>query len=193
MTTPTYTLAWPVNLPPGPKNTRIAATNCIGTSAEVMHVITIYPDVRHVVADFTWSSGTLATGSPVTLTAATGPSYGDPDTFVWAFDDGSPQQTGASTTHTFTCAGSHAVTLTAARSYSPSVPSASTSHALTLTGTQCRPESVMTVDAFNFSALNNTSWHTDVRIFQPLLTGLADHSAVPTDRLQQQFAVRRAL
>ena len=166
VTTPAFTFTWPANLPPGAKNVRMTATNCFGTSAEVVNAVTIYPDVRHVVADFTWTTGPLATGAPVTLVAAQGPSYGDPDQFTWTFDDGSPQQTGSSVTHTYTCAGTHAVRLAVGRSDYPAA-TASASHALTLTGTQCGPDSVMTVDAAQLSGLNNTSWLSNVRIFNP--------------------------
>ena len=165
VSTPTFTFTWPASLPAGVKNARMTATNCVGTSAEVLHVITIYPDVRHVIADFTWSGGTLATGSPVTLVAAQGPTYGDPDTFAWAFDDGTTA-TGASITHTFTCAGARTVTLTASRS-NYAAATATTSHTLTLTGQQCGPESVMTVDAAQLPGVNATYWRTNVRIFNP--------------------------
>ncbi len=164
VTTPTFTFTWPANLPPGAKNVRMTATNCFGTSAEVVNVVTIYPDVRHVVADFTWTTGTLATGSPVTLVAAQGPSYGDPDQFTWRFDDGSPQQSGASITHTFGCAGTRTVTLTVGRSDYPAA-TATASHALALNGQQCGPESVMTVDAAQLPGVNDTYWRTNVRLF----------------------------
>ncbi|TAM49014.1 MAG: PKD domain-containing protein [Acidobacteria bacterium] len=164
--TPTFTFTWPTNLPAGAKNLRMTAANCFGASAEVMKTMTIYPDVRHVVADFSWSDGTLATGAPVTLTAATGDAYGNPDTFTWTFDDGSTQ-TGPSVTHTYTCAGSHRVTLAASRSYSAAVPPGTASHTLTVTGKQCGPDAVMTVDAAKTNGLNGTTWLTDVRIFNP--------------------------
>ena len=164
VTVPTFTATW---MQSGDKNVRMKATNCVGTSADDLEVVHIYDDIRPVKADFSWSGGTLATGTPVTFTADTGDAYGNPDTFVWTFDDGSPQQTGASTTHTFTCGGSRTVTLTASRSSSPSVASATAAHALTVTGTQCGPDAVMTVDAAKTNGLNGTTWLTDVRIFNP--------------------------
>jgi PKD repeat protein len=164
VTVPTFTATW---TQPGDKNVRMTATNCIGTSAEDLQVVHVYPDIRPVVADFTWSAGTLTVGAPVTLTADTGPSYGDPDTFTWTFDDGSAQQSGASVTHTFTCAGEDKVTLTVSRSNDAAATAAAT-HTLTVTGQpQCAPLAVMTVDAAKVNGLNGTSWRTDVRIFNP--------------------------
>lgn len=144
----------------------LTATNCKGASTPVPQSVTVNPDVRHVVADFTWSGGTLAAGSPVTLTADAGPTYGDPDTFVWTFDDGTAQQSGASITHTFACGGTRTVALTASRS-NYAAATATTPHTLTLTGQPCGPEAVMTVDAANVAGLAPAFWRTDVRVFNP--------------------------
>ncbi len=166
VTTPTFTVTSPANLPAGPKNVRMTATNCFGTSAEIAKVVTIYSDIRPVVADFTWSDGTLTVGAPVTLKADTGPSYGDPDTFTWTFGDGTTPQNGSSTTHTFTCAGQHKVTLTASRSNDAAIAAAT--HTLTVTGLAlCAPLAVMTVDAARVNGLNGTVWRTNVQIFNP--------------------------
>ena len=148
---------------------KLTATNCVDPSAEVAQPVTIYPDVRHVNADFTWGSDPLTVGAPVTLTANTGPSYGDPDTFTWTFDDGTAPQSGAlaSIPHTFTCAGPHTVTLTASRSNDAAATAAAT-HTLTVTGQpQCAPLAVMTVNAASTPGQNATFWRTDVRIFNP--------------------------
>ena len=169
VTVPTFTAAW---TQPGDKNVRLTATNCFGTSAEDLQVVHVYPDIRPVVADFTWSDGTLTVGAPVTLMANTGPSSGDPDTFTWTFDDGTAPLTNApaSITHTFNCGGTHTVTLTASRSNNASATAAAT-HTLTVTGQpQCAPQAVMTVDAAKVNGLNGTSWRTNVRIFNPSST-----------------------
>ncbi len=164
LTVPTFTATW---TQAGDKNVRMTSTNCFGTSTEDLQSVHVYPDIRPVVADFTWGSDPLAVGAPVTLTADTGPSYGDPDTFTWTFDDGSSQQSGASTTHTYTCAGTHKVTLTASRSNYAAATAAAT-HTLTVTGDpQCAPQAVMTVDAAKVNGLNGTQWRTDVRVFNP--------------------------
>ncbi len=163
VTVPTFTATWTQG---GDKNVRVRASNCFGTSADTLQVVHVYPDIRPVVADFSWPSETLETGTPVTLTAATGDAYGNPDTFTWTFDDGSTQ-TGPSATHTYTCAGPHRVTLAASRSYSATVAPGTTSHTLTVTGQQCGPDAVMTVDAAKTHGLNGTTWLTDVRIFNP--------------------------
>ncbi len=163
---PTFTATW---TQPGDKNVRLTATNCFGTSAEDLQAVHVYPDIRPVLADFTWGSDPLTTGAPVTLAAAQGPSYGDPDTFTWTFDDGAAPQSGAlvSITHTFTCAGPHKVTLTASRGNDTAATAAAT-HTLAVTGQpQCAPLAVMTVDAAKVNGLNGTSWRTDVRIFNP--------------------------
>ena len=160
VTTPTFAFTWHEQ---GPKNVRMAATNCIGGSPEVMHTIQIYDDVRHVVAEFTWSPEAPQTGVPVTLVAAQGPSYGEPDDFTWTFDDGTPSQTGSSVTHTFDCGGDQKVTLTARRDGH----GATARKMVPVAGKACGPESVMAVDAAKLNGLNGTSWRTDVRIFNP--------------------------
>ncbi len=58
------------------------------------------------------------------------------------------------------------MTLTASRS-SYAAATATAAHSLTVTGQLCGPESVMTVDAAKLNGLNDTSWRTDVRIFNP--------------------------
>jgi len=160
VTSPTFTFTWHEQ---GPKNVRMTATNCIGGSAEVLKTIQVYDDVRHVVADFTWSPEAPETGVPVTLVAAQGPSYGDPDDFTWTFDDGTPSQTGSSVTHSFACGGDQKVTLTARRGGH----SATARKMVPVAGKACGPESVMAVDAAKLNGLNGTSWRTDVRIFNP--------------------------
>lgn len=160
VTTPTFTHAWHQS---GPKNVRMAATNCAGlASAEVMHTIQVFEDVRHVIADFSASPSEPSTGAQVTFTAAQGPDYGDPTDFSWTFDDGSTQ-TGASVTYSFKCGGTRRVTLTATRGSTTGTVTKSVS----VTGTSCGPESVMGVDAAKIQGLNDTNWHADVRIYNP--------------------------
>jgi len=84
VTVPTFNATWTI---PGDKSVRMKATNCVGTSAEVVQVVHVYPDVRHVVADFSWSPDAIGIGAAVTFTAAQDSSSGNPDTFVWTFDD----------------------------------------------------------------------------------------------------------
>ncbi|HVN76253.1 MAG TPA: PKD domain-containing protein [Thermoanaerobaculaceae bacterium] len=163
VTVPTFTATWTLA---GDKNVRMKATNCFGTSAEVLNVVHIYPDVRHVNADFSWAPDPINTGAAVTFTAITGSANGDPDTFVWTFDDTKTPVTGNPVAHTFSCAGNHKVTLTSSRSdYSGAT--AKVTKLLAVNGTLCGPESVMTVDNAKLNGLNGTSWRTDVRIFNP--------------------------
>jgi PKD repeat protein len=160
VTTPTFTHAWTHS---GPKNVRMAAANCADLwSAEVMHTIQVFVDVRHVIADFSWSPSDVSTGANVTFTAAQGPDFGDPTDFAWTFDDGSTQ-TGASVTYSFKCGGARRVTLTAARGSTTGTVTKS----VTVAGTTCGPESVMGVDAAKIQGLNDTNWHADVRIYNP--------------------------
>ena len=146
----------------------LAATNCFGPSAMVPNTVTVYPDIRPVVADFTWGPDDQpAIGESVTLVAAQGAANGDPDTFTWTFDDGTAPQSGASTTHTYTCAGPHKVTLTASRSNYAAATAAAT-HTLTVTGQPvCAPLAVMTVDAARYPRPERHFWRTNVRIFNP--------------------------
>ena len=163
VTVPTFNATWTTS---GDKSVSMKATNCVGTSAEVVQVVHVYPDVRHVVPDFSWSPDAIGIGAAVTFTAAQDSSSGNPDTFVWTFDDTKGTVTGSSVTHAYTCGGSHSVTLTASRADYPSGAATVTKH-LTVNGTPCGPESVMTVDAADLKGLNGTHWQTDVRIFNP--------------------------
>jgi PKD repeat protein len=160
VTKPTLTHTWNQS---GDKNVRMVATNCFGSSTEVLKVVHIYDDVRPVVADFAWSpAANITTDMPVTFTASQGTSYGNPGTFTWTFDDGSTQ-TGSSVTYSFKCGGNRTVTLTAARgSYS-----GTSSKSVSVAGPTCGPESVMAVDAAKVQGQNGTNWHADVRIYNP--------------------------
>ncbi len=163
VTVPTFTATWTAA---GDKNVRMKATNCLGTSAEVLKPVHVYPDVRHVSADFSWSPDPINTGAAIVFSAVTGAAYGDPDTFVWTFDDTQGTVTGASVSHTFSCAGTHRVTLVTSRSNYPAA-SATVKKQLTVNGTLCGPQSVVAVDNANLPGKNGTYWRTDVRIFNP--------------------------
>jgi hypothetical protein len=140
----------------------MVATNCVGSSTEVLKVVHVYDDIRPVVADFSWSPANPATGTPVTFTAAQGFSYGNPTSFTWTFDDGSTQ-TGPQVTYTFKCGGARTISLTAYRGSA----SGGTDKAVTVDGPTCGPDAVMAVDAARVTGLNGTSWRTDIRIFNP--------------------------
>jgi PKD repeat protein len=164
LTTQTVNVTWST---PGPKNVRLWAHNCIGWSAQqTLEVVTVYPDVRHVVANFSWSPDSPNAGDATTFTAATGDSNGGPDTFVWAFDDAKGTQTGSPVVHTFSCAGTHKVTLISSRSNYPS-GAQSITESVSVGGTPCGPSAVMTVDNAKVNGLNGTQWRTDVWIFNP--------------------------
>ena len=160
VTTSTFSYIW---TQPGDKSVRMTTANCSGQwSSEVLKVVHIYEDVRHVTADFSWSPSDVSTEAQVTFTAAQGEAYGDPAEFAWTFDDGSTQ-TGASVTYSFKCGGSRRVTLTAARGGTTGTVTKS----VAVTGTSCGPESVMGVDAAKIQGLNDTNWRADVRIYNP--------------------------
>ncbi len=164
VTSSPFTYTWALS---GDKNVRMTATNCVGTSTEVLHQVHVYDDIRLVTADFSWSPTSVATGTAVTFTAAEGPSVGDPDTFTWTFDDGSIQ-TGAQVTYTFKCGGNRRVTLAARRSnYNDPNGPATVAKTVEVSGETCGPESVMAVDAAKVQGLNDTNWHADVRIYNP--------------------------
>jgi hypothetical protein len=163
VTTPAFTYAW---TQPGDKNVRMVATNCFGSSAELLKVVHVYTDVRPVTADFTVSPDGLSIGAPVTLVAAQGADYGDSINYEWTFDDGKPPQSGSSITHVFDCGGNRTVTLKVWRTYNPN-GAVTSAKQLTVNGTPCGPESVMAVDAAKVQGTNNTNWHADVRIYNP--------------------------
>jgi PKD repeat protein len=119
----------------GGHNVRLHSTNCAGRSKDVVHTVNVYPDIRPVTADFTWTPTDAVGGTPVTFTAKQGFDLGSPDTFAWDFGDGSPAATGVSVQHTFTCGDSFKVTLTAARS-GFNTPGTST-QSVTIGGTGC--------------------------------------------------------
>ncbi len=124
----TYTVQHPTHAwsTAGGKNVRLIATNCQGSSAEVLKSVTIHPDTRAVTADFSWSPA-AERDVPVVFTAMQGYAYGDPTAFTWTFkDDGGAASgglrvsalataTGPSVTHTFACGGAFEVVLTARR------------------------------------------------------------------------------
>ncbi len=152
---------------PGDKNVRLQATNCKGTSAELVRKVTIYSDVRPVLADFTWQagggSGAVTTGSVVTFTAASGFDYGSPTEFVWAFGDGE-SSAGTTVTHTYTCRGTFAVTLVAHRGSFTSEP---VSKDIEVDGDACGPEALIASGAAKTAGLNGTSWRTTMWVFNP--------------------------
>ena len=92
------------------KNVRLTVANCFGQSTEKVKVVTVYADNRPVVADFTPTAGTV--GAMLTITAATGSQYGDPDGFSWQFDDEGSARTGVFISRTFECAKQIGLTLT---------------------------------------------------------------------------------
>jgi formylglycine-generating enzyme required for sulfatase activity/fibronectin type 3 domain-containing protein/PKD repeat protein len=99
----------------GSKNVRLVASNCAGSSAEKLIQVTVYPDIRTVTADFSWSPSPPTKAIPITFTAAQGYAYGDPTQFTWKFKDNNATASGASATHTFSCGGWYDVVLTAKR------------------------------------------------------------------------------
>ena len=168
LTTQNVTVTW---ISSGQKNVRLSAHNCFtttnnGWSQQTLEVVTVSADVRHVNAAFTWSPSAISTGTVATFTAASGDSNGDPDTFVWTFDDTIGTVTGSSVPHAFSCAGNHTVTLTSSRADYPQ-GAVKTSQIVSVTGTPCSPTAVMTVDNAKTTGLNGTTWQTDVTIFNP--------------------------
>jgi formylglycine-generating enzyme required for sulfatase activity/fibronectin type 3 domain-containing protein len=99
----------------GTKNVRLVASNCAGTSAEKLLQVTVYPDTRTVIADFSWNPSPATREVQVTFTAAQGYAYGDPTQFTWKFKDDNATASGAAATHTFSCGGTYDVMLTAKR------------------------------------------------------------------------------
>ncbi len=145
---------------PGTKNVRLTAHNCAGDSAQVLKTVTVYADVRHVSADFEAASEDLTTGVPLTFTAYDDAAHGDPTTFSWTCDDGGTHQ-GATIEHTFSCRGTHSITLTASRgAYSDTA-----TKQFEIGGDSCGPSAVVVTDTAKTEGLNGSDWRTDMRIF----------------------------
>ncbi|NWG00775.1 MAG: PKD domain-containing protein, partial [Thermoanaerobaculaceae bacterium] len=147
----------------GNKNVRLKAKNCVGWSDQLLKVVTVYPDVRPVVAEFNYSPANPSTGQPVVFTAVSDTAHGNPSEFSWRFGDDQSTATGQSVSHTFTCRGTYQVALIARRG---SIEN-STTRSVTVTGEACGPEAIVAADAAQVAGLNNTSWRTDLRIFNP--------------------------
>jgi PKD repeat protein len=169
----TYTVANPTHTwqSPGDKIVRMKATNCIGTSAQVPITVKVYPDIRPVVASFTSTVAEPQNPQVVTFTAATGTSYGDPNSFAWDFGDG---ETASGTdkgqvVHTFKCGATFTVKLTSSRVKSGSnVKSQASSQDVQVGGSSCSPQSLMVMDvARNLPGKNNTLWNTDFTLYNP--------------------------
>jgi PKD repeat protein/GH25 family lysozyme M1 (1,4-beta-N-acetylmuramidase) len=143
-------------------NVRLHSHNCRGWSGEKLKAVTVWPAVLPVVADFDVPSN-VTTGVNAVFTARQGAAYGDPTEFTWQFDDMSTTVSGSSVNHTFTCRGSHNVTLTVARAAITN----KVTKPVAVAGTTCGPEAIISVDAAKTEGLNGTSWRTDVRIFNP--------------------------
>ena len=109
----------------GSKPVRLTASNCAGSSSELLLPVEIHADVRPVVADFTWAPAPGQAGAPITFTAATGFDRGDPTEFAWTFPGG-VTRTGATVEHTFACSGVNQVSLVARRGDVASTPTVKT-------------------------------------------------------------------
>jgi formylglycine-generating enzyme required for sulfatase activity/fibronectin type 3 domain-containing protein len=130
----------------GPKNVRMNATNCQGSSGEVLKAVTVYDDVRPVTANFTWSPA-AARGVAITFSAMQGYTYGDPTTFSWTFKDNNATATGAVVAHTFACGGTFDVVLTAKRgSYQQTI-----TKTVSVSGASCCAAPAVPVAAFTWS------------------------------------------
>ena len=125
MTTATEHLPTHVFMAAGPHKVQMTPSNCFGSGTPVEKTVTVYDDVRPVVADFTWTPGGAAAGTTVTFTAKDGFAYGDPDTFEWTFPN-NVKKTGQTVTHAFSCGGANQVTLLTRRAGVASQPAAKT-------------------------------------------------------------------
>ena len=100
------------------------------------------------------SSGTIITG------------------YAWNFGDGSAAASGGSVSHTFTTAGTFIVTLTVSQSNGKS---AGVSKTFTVTCSTCGPIAYLIPAAAHAAGQNNTTWLTDVKIFNPDSQNLTLH------------------
>lgn len=169
----TYTVANPTHTwpSPGDKIVRMKATNCIGTSAQVPLTVTVYPDIRPVVAGFSSNVADQLNPQVLTFTAATGSTYGDPNHFTWDFGDGETVAGSdkAEVVHTFKCGATFTVKLTSRRMKTGSdVKSQPTTKDIPVGGTSCSPQSLMVMDvARNLPGNNGALWNTDLTLYNP--------------------------
>lgn len=163
---PTYT--WQT---PGNKIVRMKATNCIGTSAETMVEVKVFPDIRPVVAGFTSVVADSNNPQVVTFTAATGDANGDPNSFAWDFGDGQTVSgtDKAQVVHTFKCGATFTVGLTSRRVKSGSdVRSQVFTQEIQVGGDSCSPQSLLVMDvARNLPGKNGALWNTDLTLYNP--------------------------
>jgi len=132
---------------PGSKNVRMSASNCQGSSGELLKTVTVYADVRQVTADFGTSPTAVQRDVVTTFTAMQGYSYGDPTEFAWTFKDNNAGAAGAVVTHTFACGGSFDVVLTAKRgSYQQTI-----TRTIAVGGASCCAAPAKPVAAFTWS------------------------------------------
>ena len=155
---PSVTVTW---TEAGAKTVRLRAKNCVGWSAEQAESITVYEDVRGVIADFD-AAASLATGEAATFTAGSGPSFGDPVDFTWRFSDGAGAS-GPTVSHTPSCRGRLGVTLTVSRASH----TATITRTIPVTGTSCAAEAIVVSDVAHVAGLGGVLWRTDLRLFNP--------------------------
>ena len=175
----TYTSANPTHTftAAGDVTVGLVASNCAGSSAALEQTVTVHPDIRPVLADFTWIA---ALGSPVvvTFTAKTGFDQGSPTSFSWSFGDGSTGS-GATVQHTYTCTGAYQVALTARRGDVVSDPGVKR---VDVEAESCGPDAIIVTGAAKLPGLNDTSWRTSLWIFNPAAeSSLVKLALLPAD------------